>query len=161
MNASPPLFQPVHPALLWPFQKSLEMVCKQSCHPYWWGAATGPLRAGWVTGDMVFLFTEQWHYSPTQRQLSRVWVCHWHIHRERKRERWWRRYVTLLQTVQIEAHYVARLAMQKKKERWLKANGNDWTRPGLPFSLKWTNLRGIDGKTSIWANNNSDVHLLY
>ncbi len=59
------------------------------------------------------------------------------------RERWWRRYVTLLQTVQIEAHYVAELAMQK---RWLKANCHDWTRPGLPFCFKWANLKGINDR---------------
>lgn len=82
MNTSPPVFQPVHPALLWPSQKSVGKICKQSCHPNWWGAATGPLKAGWVTGDMVFLFTEPWHYSPAQRQHSRVWARHWHIQTE-------------------------------------------------------------------------------
>lgn len=159
MNASPPLCQPVHPALLWPFQKSLGIVCKQSCHADEELPQDRSRLAGWLE---IWSSSIQSSDTTVQHKDSTP-ECGHATGTFTQREIMAEMYVTLLQTVQIEAHYVARLAMQK---RWLKANGNDWTSPGLPFSFKWANLRGINSKwektkTSIRANNNSDAHLVY
>ncbi len=138
MNTSPPVFQPVHPALIWPFQKLARFVSRDAsqlmrcCHR---------TAQGWL-GDWRYglpLYRAVTLQSCTKTALQSVGTPLAHP----DRERWWRRYVTLLQTVQIEAHYVAELAMQK---RWLKANCHDWTRPGLPFCFKWANLRGINDR---------------
>jgi len=101
MNASPPVCQPVHPALLWPFQKSLGIVCKQSCHADEELPQDRSRLAGWLE---IWSSSIQSSDTTVQHKDSTP-ECGHATGTFTPREMMVEMYVTLLQTVQIEAHY--------------------------------------------------------
>ncbi len=139
MNTSPPVFQPVHPALLWPFQKSVGKVCKQRCIPTDEVLPQDRSRlAGWLE---IWSSSLQSHDTTVLHKDSTP-ECGHAIGTSRQREMM----AEICDSTANSPDWSSLHGRARYAKRWLKANCHDWTRPGLPFCFKWANLRGINDR---------------